>query len=233
MITQLPLDLKLNDAATFANFYHTDSGVVFHLQSIADDPRGEFIFLCGPEGVGKSHLLQAICWKARLQNRAVFYLDTAQFSGTLTAVHPDEMLESVECSDIIAFDGIDVIAQNLTWETALFHAFNRLRDAGKTLLIAGKLPPSLLAFQLPDLKSRLTAGVVYQLIPPNDAGKIKILQWRATQRGLEINNEVAQYIVTHYSRDLTQLVHLLDQLDQVSLMHQRKITIPFLKEFAR
>ena len=233
MITQLPLDLKLNDTATFANFYHAESAVVLHLQALTHNSRGEFIYLCGPAGVGKSHLLQAVCLAARLQDEAVFYCDLAQFSTALEVGDPHEILESVECSDVIALDNMDAIAHQGPWETALFHAFNRLRDAGKTLLIAGKFPPSLLTLQLPDLKSRLTSGIVYQLTLPSDAEKIKILQWRAMQRGLEVNNEVAQYILAHYSRDLTELVRLLDQLDQASLMHQRKVTIPFLKGLAK
>jgi DnaA family protein len=83
--------------------------------------------------------------------------------------------------------------------------------------------------QLPDLRSRLVWGPVFQLQVLPDAKKREALQLRAQLRGLELPENVADYLLSHYPRDLFGLFARLDQLDTAAMALQRKLTIPFIK----
>jgi DnaA family protein len=83
---------------------------------------------------------------------------------------------------------------------------------------------------LPDLTSRLGWGPVFQLATLSDRDKRAALQMRARRRGLELGNEVAEYLLRRYPRDMDSLFSLLNQLDRASLVAQRRLTIPFVRE---
>ena len=112
----------------------------------------------------------------------------------------------------------------------MFHLFNRLRDSGRRLLIAASQSPRELPVKLPDLKSRLTMALVFQMRGLSDEDKLRALQLRASRRGLHLTDEVGHFILTRGTRSMSALFELLERLDQASLQAQRKLTIPFLKE---
>ena len=89
--------------------------------------------------------------------------------------------------------------------------------------------PAQLRIGLPDLLSRLGWGVVYQLKALDDGQRMQALQLRAQQRGCEMPDETASYLLRRLPRDLPALFDLLDQLDEASLAAQRKLTVPFVK----
>ena len=89
--------------------------------------------------------------------------------------------------------------------------------------------PNNMDVLIPDLKSRLVWGPVYRLKTLVDEQKTAVLQRHAKARGFDISLDVCNYLIKRYSRELTQLVTLLDQIDNLSLEQQRKVTIPFVK----
>ena len=82
---------------------------------------------------------------------------------------------------------------------------------------------------LPDLQSRLSWGPVLQLKELDDADKMAALQLRAKGRGFDLPDEVAQFLMRRSPRDMSSLFALLDRLDEASLVQQRKLTIPFVR----
>jgi DnaA-homolog protein len=116
------------------------------------------------------------------------------------------------------------------WELALFNLFNRLRDAGKLLIVAAIHGPQELAVNLPDLKSRLQWGTTFHVQTLDDDQKQAALQFRAKARGLELSDEVAAFIIQRLPRDMNELFWQLNRLDHASLAEQRKLTIPFVKK---
>ncbi len=141
-----------------------------------------------------------------------------------------QLLDNLEQCDLVCIDEVDLVAGHPTWEEALFHLFNRLRDAGRRLLLSASAPPREVPIKLPDLKSRLTLALVFQLHGLSDEDKLRALQLRASRRGLHLTDEVGRFILTRGSRSMNSLFDLLEQLDHASLQAQRKLTIPFLKE---
>ena len=133
-----------------------------------------------------------------------------------------EMLLGFELLSLVCIDDIQCVAQSRQWEEAVFHLFNRVYDAGGSIIIAGNDLPKALPLMLPDLVSRLSWGVVYQLHPLDDSEKINVLIQRANSRGITLSEEVGKYILSHCPRHMTTLFAALDALDKASLAAQRR-----------
>ncbi|MCE8001751.1 DnaA regulatory inactivator Hda [Billgrantia ethanolica] len=223
---QLPLGVGLRDDATFESFLPAGNATLLDRLSRQLDEDGEpFLFLWGASGSGRSHLLQAACHAASDRDLRALYLplhDLGHF--------PPLMLEDVERLDLVAIDDVDDVIGRRRWEEGLFHAFNRLRDAGKRLVMSASAAPRQLPVALPDLASRLTWGVTFQLQRLDDSERLQALQLRARIRGMQLSEEVARYILHRGPRRLDELFDELAVLDRASLSAQRKLTIPFVKQ---
>ncbi len=223
---QLPLGVGLRDDATFVNYYPgPNASLVDRLVHQLDEGGEPFLYLWGGEGVGRSHLLQAACHAASDRELRALYLPLAELGH-----FPPLMLEEIERLDLVAIDDLEQVLGRKRWEEALFHAFNRLRDAGKRLVVAADAPPRQLPTRLPDLASRLTWGVTFHAQGLDDAGRLAALQLRARVRGMALPDEVARYILHRGPRRLGELFEILATLDRASLSAQRKLTIPFVKQ---
>lgn len=226
---QLPLGVRLRDDATFANYYPgANAAALGYVERLCDAYAGwaeNLIYLWGNTGVGRSHLLQAACLRFEQTGEPALYLPL----GEVVMLGP-ELLDNLEQYELVCLDDLDAIAGKADWEEALFHLFNRLRDAGRRLLLSASAAPRELGVQLPDLQSRLSLSLVFQLQELSDEDKLRALQLRASRRGLHLTDEVGRFILTRGARSMSALFDLLEQLDQASLQAQRKLTIPFLKE---
>lgn len=222
---QLPLLVQLRDDATLENFLSFPATLPL-LQGVKSQCAGDgesVVFLHGSRGCGKSHLLQAAC---HLAGERALYLPLRE----LMVYPPEEVLAGVETLDLVALDDLDVVLGQEAWELALFGLYNRAREWGCRLLIAANGAPRTLDVSLPDLRSRLSWGVVYQLPAASDEEKQAILTFRAARRGLNLSTEVAVFIVNRAPRELEQLLELLDKLDRASLAEKRALSIPFVKQ---
>jgi len=130
---------------------------------------------------------------------------------------------------LIALDNLQAVVGNEQWEEALFHLFNRMRDAGGRIIFAADKPLSELDVKLPDLLSRLKWGLAYEFDAPDEEYKISVLQLRGHNRGLEIAPEVAKYVIKQVKGDMERMFEVLHKLDHASLSAQRKLTRPFVK----
>jgi DnaA family protein len=219
--TQLPLRIGLRDHATLANFLPGPNAPAIAALESADEP---FVYLWGAAGTGKSHLLQGLCHQFAAAGGAPVYLPLGE-----EQLAP-EVCDGLETMPLICLDDIQAIAGDSEWETALFHLYNRIRDAGSRLLVAATAPPGGLGIMLPDLRSRLGWGPVFHLQPLSDDEKVEALILRARARGIDLSADVARYLMRRYRRDTHGLFDLLDRLDRASLAAQRRLTIPFVRE---
>ncbi|MCY0965808.1 DnaA regulatory inactivator Hda [Parathalassolituus penaei] len=223
---QLTLSVLVRDDARFANFYAgANEELIQAVQkqwTLAGDP---FLYIWGHPGSGRSHLLQAACHYADGLGHHSVYLPLRE----LVSYEPS-VLEGLEKLPLVVLDDLDVIAGNEDWEIALFHLFNRIRDAEGHLLMAANVTPRGLAVALPDLASRLSGGVMYQLHSLQPEERALALVLRARRRGILLGEDVARFLVGRGPECMSGLADILDQLDQESLSQQRKLTIPFVKE---
>ncbi|GLH30674.1 MULTISPECIES: DnaA regulatory inactivator Hda [Pseudomonas] len=226
---QLPLGVRLRDDATFINYYPgANAAALGYVERLCEADAGwteSLIYLWGKQGVGRSHLLQAATHRFQQRGEAAVYLPLAQLLDRGIG-----LLDYLAQYELVCIDDLHVIAGKAEWEEAMFHLFNRLRDSGRRLLLAASASPRELPIKLPDLKSRLTLALVFQMRGLSDEDKLRALQLRASRRGLHLTDEVGHFILTRGTRSMSALFDLLERLDQASLQAQRKLTIPFLKE---
>ncbi|MDH5426016.1 MAG: DnaA regulatory inactivator Hda [Gammaproteobacteria bacterium] len=223
---QLPLQLQPKESCTFSSFFSGSNQLAVDiLQDIFSGGGEQQVFLWSAEGLGKSHLLQAACKMASSHGLTASYLPLDEMPGVTT-----DILQGVEHLDLVAIDGLDAVLGDLDWELALFALINQSRESAVSLVFAAEKNPAELEMILPDLRSRLTWGPVFQLKSLSDDEKLSALQSRAATRGLELPDNVANYLLENYPRDLFVLFDNMDKLDQASLVQQRRLTIPFIRQ---
>ena len=226
---QLPLAVQLRDDATFENFFPGKNALLVNEVGRQLQHGEQFLYLCGPTGSGRSHLLQAACHKADQLGFPSVYLPLDE----LNYYKPEQLFEGLSALPLVCLDNINAVLGDKAWEEALFHLFNQMREADSCLLVSADQPVADLPINMPDLASRLGWGAFYQLQPLDDEQRITVLKLRAEARGLDLNDEVAQFIYKRCQRDMDALLKTLSQLDSASLKERRKLTIPFVKETLR
>jgi DnaA family protein len=225
MTRQLALPLGFDPDQDFRQYSAgRNLEVVTHLSDAATAAGPATLLLWGPEGSGKTHLLNACCALAHGRQRGTAYLPLGQLHP-----HGPAILEGLEYLEVVSLDDLDQVAGNPEWETGLFNLFNRLRERQGVWIASAAMPPQQLPFRLPDLISRLSWGMTLRLHPLGDEDILQALSLRARAKGLDLPPAVGRYLFTHARRDLPALLKLLDQLDRASLEAQRKLTIPFVK----
>lgn len=225
MNDQLVLGLQLRDSARFSNFVAGNNRELLEqLQQLAALKNCGQLLCWGAPGTGKTHLLQAVCHQVTEEHHTAAYLSLDDITGL-----PPELLDGWENHALVCLDNIQAIAGQADWEEAVFHLYNRLRDRQHSLVVSASLAPAQLPLILPDLRTRLGAGLVYQMQGLNDEQSLEALQLRARLRGFELPEDTGRYLLKRMPRDLPALMRLLEQLDTASLVAQRRLTIPFTK----
>lgn len=221
---QLPLSLRTPPDQRLEAF-HGQPAVRDAVAAAARGGSADWLYLSGPAGSGKTHLLLAACAEAGAAGRRAAYLPLAAFAGALADVLPAQ-----EGADLVCLDGLEAVAGHPGDEEALFHFHNRARAGGTVLLYAARGNPAALGLVLPDLATRLGQCTRFTLEQLDEEGRRALLQQRAARRGLQLEEPVLDYLMRRADRDLGSLTALLDRLDKASLAAQRRITIPFLRE---
>ena len=222
-MAQIPLALKFERHASFESFVAgANLAAMEHVRSIAGGGRPESVWLAGPDGTGKTHLLAAGCRAAGDAGAGAMYL-------ALDAGADPAVLVGLDAVDVLALDDLDRVAGLAAWEQALFAVFDaRLQRGGLLLAATGR--PQDCGFGLPDLVSRANATSIYRLAPLDDRELASAVTRQAELRGLDLDAAAASFLLQRLRRDLTELTAWLDRIDRVSLARQRRVTIPLLRE---
>jgi DnaA family protein len=215
-LKQIPLAIGPEAARTFENFLPgSNAEALAHLQQLA--PGAPPVYLWGPPGSGKSHLLHAVVERAQQQGAS-----TAWFEAAVPAPW-----QAPEHCDWIALDDCqDLEAEQ---QQAAFALFVAAAAQGAVILAAGSVPPVDLEVR-EDLRTRLGWGHVFALQPLAEPEVRSALRREADRRGTFLGDEVMDYLLTRFARDLKHLMTLLDRLDEFSLSTKRMITVPLLKQ---
>ena len=225
MLRQFPLKLSRERQPAFMNFIPGSNRAALQaVQALCDSTSPDSLYLWG-NSCGKTHLLLAALDAVRKSGGEAVYLPLDEIVR-----HSPAFLEGFPGCDLVCLDDIEQIAGKPEWEEALFHLYNRIRDQKGRLLISGNSSLSRLKIAMPDLHSRLSWGASYRLLALDDDGRRKLLLQLSQERGMEMGSDAADYLLRRYSRDIKELVSLMDELDRRSLSAKQKLTVPFLRQ---
>jgi DnaA family protein len=216
---QIALDIGLARGPTLASFCAgPNEDALRHLQLWAGSPTRSPVptYLWGESGSGKTHLLKAVAESLREQGAAAGWLDA-------TIHEPPEFNESWA---VVLLD--DVQLYTAVQQHAAFNWFVNAQTLQRGVLAAGSLPPADLKLR-EDLRTRLGWGHVFQLQVLSEPERRAVLRQSADVRGVFLGDDVMDFMLTRFSRDLGSLMQLLDQLDGYALQTKRAITIPLIK----
>lgn len=220
---QLPLALRYPPDQRLDTFVAPPPGAIAQLQAAATGASGDWLYLSGPAGSGKTHLALGACAAAEEAGQRAAYVPLNAAAG-----RAKDALEALQ-ADLVAIDGLEVSAGDGDDELALFEFHNRARGAGIRVLYVATRGPDALGLGLPDLRSRLGQCSRIALAPLDDAGRRQVLRARADRRGLAMDDAALDWLLERVGRDLAGLTARLDALDRLSLAAQRRITVPFLR----
>lgn len=224
MQTQLTLRVGLSDHAGFDNFLVGSNAEVIAAMRDFIEHAGQLIFLFGDHGSGKTHLLYAAQRSALAKSRRAAYLSMADAG---VAKH---VTSFVDHGELVCVDDVDQAAGCGKLERVLFNLLEQQRQLNGSVIMAANSPIQKISFGMPDLLSRLSSGVSYQVRALTDQQKREAMRLRAQQRGIELSDDVISYVMQHFARDTSSLFALLDKIDKTSLSRQRLVTIPFIKQ---
>jgi DnaA-homolog protein len=216
---QLALDIGLARGPSLASFCAgPNEAALKHLQLWAGSPTRSPVptYLWGPSGSGKTHLLEAVAQSLREQGAAAGWLDAS--------VH--EPPEFNEAWAVVLLD--EVHLYTAVQQHAAFNWFVNAQSLQRGVLAAGALPPADLKLR-EDLRTRLGWGHVFQLQVLSEPERRAVLRQAADARGVFLGDEVMDFMLTRFSRDLAHLMQLLEQLDGYAMQTKRAITIPLIK----
>jgi DnaA family protein len=219
----MALPLRLADHAVFESYLSAgNEALVATLAELADDKGGQGCWIWGALATGKTHLLQAACERAGDQSVYIPLKKLAQADPGI--------LDGLATRELICIDDIDTVAGDSAWEEALFALCNEVLDAERSLVVSAAMSSRECPIELPDLQSRLARLATFHVQPLSDDDRVQAMQLRARQRGLDLPDETARFLLSRSRRDMASLYELLDKLDSEALRAQRRLTIPFVKE---
>jgi DnaA family protein len=220
---QIALDIGLDPGPTLASFFvGPNEAVLRHLEGrcVEDASVATGVpvpsYLWGGGGSGKTHLLKAVQVALRERGASVGWLDA-------TVLAPPQFNENWAA---VLMDDVD--AFNEVQQHAAFNWFVNAQTSQCWVLSAGQLPPANLNLR-DDLRTRLGWGHIFHLEILSEPERRAVLRQAADARGVFLGDEVMDYMLTRFSRDLGSLMELLDLLDDYALQTKRAITIPLIK----
>ena len=223
-VQQLPLGVRLREPASFETFQPgSNLELLRHLEALADG-RGGIAWVWGPQGSGRTHLLQAVCARAAGATRsACLSMPELRSAGGAA-------LLGWTGFGALCLDDLDAVVGDAAFERALFSLFLDAQERAAVLVVSAAAAPAAMRWSLADLGSRFGGGAVFQIRPLDDEDQVAALRARAGARGLELADDAARYLQRHMPRDMASLCGALDSLDAASLAAQRRITVPFIRE---
>ena len=220
---QIALDIGLDPGPTLESFYTgPNEAAQKHLQArCAEDTSAAMgtpvpTYLWGSAGCGKTHLLKAVQVALRERGASVGWLDAT----VLTPPQFNEHWAAVLMDDVQAYNEVQ--------QHAAFNWFVNAQTSHCWVLSAGQLPPADLKLR-DDLRTRLGWGHIFHLGILSEPERRAVLRQAADARGVFLGDEVMDYMLTRFSRDLGSLIELLNLLDGYALQTKRGITIPLIK----
>jgi len=230
-----------NPKLSFDQFVIGDSNRLAHAAAltVAEMPAQAYnpLFICGPPGVGKTHLLSSIATLLLAHNPGLIVRCTTgeeftnEFLGALSGGHSDGFKASFRQVDVLLVDDVQFLERKAKTEEEFFHTFNALYDAGRQIVLSSDRPPRDLQALEDRLRERFEAGLVADIKPPEHATRLAILRKRAHHDGIELPDpQVLEAIAERVTLNVRALEGALIRVVAFSSLTGRELTVELARE---
>lgn len=216
--------LMYNPDYTFENFVVGESNQLAHsvAKYVAEHPAKKYnpLFIYGPPGVGKTHLMYAITNKILLDNpdANITYIKGEEFTNRLVeAINKGKQVqfrEKYRKVDILLIDDVQFIAGKNSSQEELFHTFNTLYEEHKQIILTSDRPPKEMLGLEERIKSRFESGMMADIQLPDYELRLAVLRNKARSTGLELSSEVEVYLADNLSSNIRQIEGVIKKLSR-------------------
>ena len=208
---------------TFENFIKGPSNQFAYAaaQAVAANPSGAYnpLFIYGPSGLGKTHLLNAIQVEIKKNHPDfnIVYVDCEMFTNEIiTAVKTattEQFRQKYRKADVLLIDDIQFLAGKESTQEEFFHTFNTLHNDGRQIVIASDRPAKEIKSLEERLRTRFEWGLTADIQPPDFETRVAIVKRKAELLNLDLPNDVAEYIANHLKQNIRQLEGAVKKLN--------------------
>jgi len=237
-------ELHLNPSYTFETFVIGKSNQLAHAiakniaQCVIEDKLSDYnpMFLHGGVGLGKTHLMNAICHEI-INNRPdakILYTTSEEFTNDLVnAIKNDknqEFRDKYRTVDILLIDDIQFIGGKENTQEEFFHTFNALYQQNKHIIITSDRPPKELYTLEERLRTRFECSGIHDINPPDFETRIAILKTKADKIGIVIDEEIYRYIAEQITSNIRELEGAIKMIKSYHNLMNREINLDLAKE---
>ena len=228
---------RCNFEYTFENFIVGNSNKFVHAacMAVARDPFGEKnfnpLFIYGPSGIGKTHLLYAITNEIKNKNPGanIIYIKGEEFTNQMieSLAHQDmkSFHEKFRSCDVLLIDDVQFIAGKVATQEEFFHTFNALHEENKQIILTSDRPPHEIKTLEDRLKSRFEWGLIADIQPPDLELRIAIIKKKAEQANIVIPEEVLTFLAENLRSNIRQLEGAIKKLAALNFLSGQEITM--------
>ncbi len=236
----LPPPPSYNFEYTFENFIVGNSNKFAHAActAVAEHPAQNYnpLFIYGPSGIGKTHLLYAVTNKIKKDKPDVkiIYVKsedfTNQFISALANASTGEFRNKYRSCDVLLIDDIQFIAGKVSMQEEFFNTFNALYEDHKQIILSSDRPPREMKTLEERLKTRFEWGLLADIQPPDLELRIAIIKKKAEQVGITLSDDVLSFLAENLRSNIRQIEGAIKKLGAISFLDGREITLENAKE---
>ena len=208
---------------TFENFIKGPSNQFAYAaaQAVAANPSGAYnpLFIYGPSGLGKTHLLNAIQVEIKKNHPDfnIVYVDCEMFTNEIISAvktaTTEQFRQKYRQADVLLIDDIQFLAGKESTQEEFFHTFNTLHNDGRQIVIASDRPAKEIKSLEERLRTRFEWGLTADIQPPDFETRVAIVKRKAELLNLDLPNDVAEYIANHLKQNIRQLEGAVKKLN--------------------
>jgi chromosomal replication initiator protein len=227
----------LNPSYTFDSFVVGSSNQFAYTaaKSVANKPGVIYnpVFIYGPTGLGKTHLIQSIGNYVLNMGKSVLYMTIEQFMNDFTYnlrnQSMDRFREKYRSCDVLLIDDVQFLSNKIQTQEEFFHTFNELHSSGKQIVLTSDKPPKMIGGLEERLKSRFEWGLIADIGIPELETKIAIIKKKCELDGINLDSDIVNYIASNMGDNIREIESAIINLNAYASLMRQDITLEFAK----